>query len=272
MELNPYEQRQVARRERLLGLAEKLEREGNARYQRAKQLASAIPFGQPMLVDHYSYSRDRNYRNRIQSNFGKAFTQLDAAKDVRARAEAVGSGGISSDDPDAVAKLRAELAEVEAKQQAMKRANLAIRRLAKQGQAAQLAALVEQGYSEAIGLQLLKPDFCGRIGYPDYAISNNGANARRIKGRIEQLERRAAQVAANPEPIEREVAGVRMVEDPEANRLRLIFQGKPDAEIRATLKSNGFRWAPSEGAWQRQLSSGARYAAECVLRKIGGAA
>lgn len=270
--MNAYEARQEARRERLLALADKLEREGNARYKRARELGSLIPMGQPILVGHYSEKRDRNFRDRIHNMMGRGFADLGAAKDARARAAAVGSGGISSDDPEAIDKLRAELADVEAMQQKMKRANLAIRRLAKQGEVAQLAALVEQGYSEAQGLQLLKPDFCGRIGFPDYRLSNNNANARRIKARIAELEKRAAEVAANPDPVERVVNGVRIVEDPEANRLRLFFAGKPAEVVRSELKRWGFRWAPSEGAWQRQISNAARYAAEQVLRQLPEAA
>ena len=34
----------------------------------------------------------------------------------------------------------------------------------------------------------------------------------------------------------------------EDNRLQVFFDGKPDADTRAELKSNGFRWAPSVGA------------------------
>ena len=41
----------------------------------------------------------------------------------------------------------------------------------------------------------------------------------------------------------------------------------PDADTRAELKSSGFRWAPSVGAWQRQLTDNAIRAAdrlECI--------
>lgn len=37
--------------------------------------------------------------------------------------------------------------------------------------------------------------------------------------------------------------------------------------MRALLKSYGFRWAPSEGAWQRMLNDNGRYAAKQV-RKV----
>ena len=87
---------------------------------------------------------------------------------------------------------------------------------------------------------------------------------RRIKARIELLEKQATRETKET----RLESGVRLIENDEANRLQLIFEGKPSAEIRAELKSRGFRWAPSEGAWQRQLSNGARHAADCVLRKL----
>ena len=43
--------------------------------------------------------------------------------------------------------------------------------------------------------------------------------------------------------------------------MQLIFEEKPDADQRQELKSNGFKWAPSQGAWQRQLNQNAIRAA-----------
>lgn len=47
-------------------------------------------------------------------------------------------------------------------------------------------------------------------------------------------------------------------------RLQLVFEGKPEAATREILKANGFRWAPSVGAWQRLLNGNAEYS----LRRI----
>jgi hypothetical protein len=51
-------------------------------------MAEAIPFGQPMLVDHYSYNSDRRYRERIHRTFGRAFAGMDEAKELARRAGA----------------------------------------------------------------------------------------------------------------------------------------------------------------------------------------
>lgn len=58
---------------------------------------------------------------------------------------------------------------------------------------------------------------------------------------------------------------VKVIEDPDIARIQLIYPGKPDQATRDKLKTHGFRWAPSEGAWQRQLNSAGRAAASAVL-------
>ena len=49
--------------------------------------------------------------------------------------------------------------------------------------------------------------------------------------------------------------GLDISRDNVENRVRLSFDGKPSAETRSLLKSNGFKWAPSQGAWQRQANT-----------------
>ena len=47
-------------------------------------------------------------------------------------------------------------------------------------------------------------------------------------------------------------------------RIQFLFDDKPDEDTRSLLKSHGFRWAPSEGAWQRLLNDNGRSAARAV--------
>ena len=48
------------------------------------------------------------------------------------------------------------------------------------------------------------------------------------------------------------------------NRIQIFFDEKPDADLRTMLKGEGFRWAPSQGAWQRQLTDNAIRAAKRI--------
>ena len=175
----------------------------------------------------------------------------------------VGTGGISSDDPQAVEKLEAKLAALEKHQELMKAANVAIRmKDPTEGD----AKLAELGYTPEDIAKLREPDFCGRIGYPAYLLQNNNANIRRIRGRIEELKKRTE----NP-PEGWEFDGGRVVVNTTENRLQIIFDGKPDADIRTELKGEGFRWAPSQGAWQRQLTDNAMRAArrlKCIAPQV----
>ena len=89
---------------------------------------------------------------------------------------------------------------------------------------------------------------------PSYLLTNNNANIRRVRQRIEELSSRS-EFAGWTFP-----GGEAKINEAE-NRLQLIFEEKPDADQRQELKSNGFKWAPSQGAWQRQLNQNAIRAA-----------
>ena len=59
--------------------------------------------GQPILVGHHSERRHRRDLDRIHRNLERAMEAEKTAKELAYRAAAVGTGGISSDDPDAIA-------------------------------------------------------------------------------------------------------------------------------------------------------------------------
>lgn len=262
-ELNHYEQRQEAKRERLLERADKARKQGEQLHNRAQEMVEVIPFGQPILVGHHSEGKDRRFRKKIHDTTHKAFAQIDKAKYLEGRAASVGTGGISSDDPDAIDKLREQLAKAEKKQADMKAANAAIRK----GKTPedQVARLRKLGLSEKLAVSLLEPDFMGRVGFPTFALSNNNANLKRIKQRIAQLEQ-----VQNSEPVEIEGDGYEYQECPVENRVMFTFPGKPAEEIRAVLKRHAFKWSPSRGAWVRMLNASGRRAGEYVRNQLDG--
>ena len=92
--------------------------------------------------------------------------------------------------------------------------------------------------------------------YAPYELSNNNAEINRLKKRIESLERREETGFVGWQ-----FEGGEAVANQEENRLQLLFDEKPGEEQRSKLKSWGFRWSPSNKAWQRQLNGNAIYAA-----------
>lgn len=172
--------------------------------------------------------------------------------------QSVGMGGISSDDPQALEKLKDKLSKMEKNQEKMKAANAAIRMKNTDKGNAKLSDL---GYTPAEIEKLREPDYCGRIGYPSYALSNNNANIHRVRERIEQLEKREKQNFSGWD-----FDGGKVEANISDNRLQILFDEKPDEAIRERLKGNGFHWSPRLMVWQRQLNGAAIRAARHVLQ------
>lgn len=255
--MNSYEERQEARRERYLERAERARTESREGWQRAREMSEVIPLGQPVHVGHYSEKRDRAYRARIRATSEKAFRLDEKADYYEQKAASVGTGGISSDDPEAIEKLKKDAERLKVKQERMKAANRAIRM---KDTAKGDAKLKEMGYTTE-DIEALRTPKYGRIGFPAWQISNNGANIRRIEARIKELEERAAR---EPEHIVTDLYELK-VED---NRVQFIFDGKPDEDVRSILKRYAFKWSASRGAWVRQASGNGVYAAREVRRQL----
>lgn len=182
---------------------------------------------------------------------GKLWEEYDELKNIDYKIQSIVRGDkiIKTGDPNALEKLQAKLQGLEENQEHMKRTNKIIRNK-KLTADEKVAAMVETGISESAAIGLLRPDFCGRLGFPDYALKNNNAEIRRIKSRIEQV------VRLQETPATEETFGeVKVVDNTDANRVQIFFPDKPSADVRATLKSSGFRWAPSIGAWQAYRKS-----------------
>lgn len=129
-----FEKRRQNRIDHAKAQAAKNEQKGDDLYNQAKQMASAIPFGQPILVGHHSEKRDRNYRSKIHNTFGKAFEAMDKAKHYEQKAETIADNdAIFSDDPQALQKLKQKLAGLQSSHEFMKAANKCIRKKDREG-------------------------------------------------------------------------------------------------------------------------------------------
>ena len=161
-------------------------------------------------------------------------------------------GAISSNDPQALEKLTTKLEKCKTDQAYMKDVNAYYRKFGSckgypdmpDSTAAKLDERVRGAYS------------WDKQPYPSYTLTNNSAEIRRLTKRIEELTRNQEVGFTGWE-----FNGCRAEANTQMNRLQLFFEQKPNDQQREKLKENGFKWAPSQDAWQRQLTDNAISAA-----------
>lgn len=155
---------------------------------------------------------------------------------------------ISGSDPDAVEKLTRKLDRLQAEHAEHLKANKLAKAEVKAGR-----AKYAYGTFGAVTTEDGKK-------LPTYFTDNESAEIRRIKARIEQLEKAKAQPSK-----EESGEGWNLYEDQEAGRICFEFNGKPEQDIINSLKVNGFRWSPRLKRWQRQNTDNGRRAADRII-------
>ncbi len=90
---------------------------------------------------------------------------------------------------------------------------------------------------------------CSKKPFPHYCFANNNSNKSRLEKKLQEIIRRESTFKAkgNEEIIQ---GDIRIIFNIQENRTQIFFPGKPDETTRGSLKSNGFRWAPSSRCWQ----------------------
>jgi len=97
-----------------------------------------------------------------------------------------------------------------------------------------------------------------------FGLQNNLANIKRVEDRIKTLEKKEElknSVLSN----EQMFNGFSVIQNFEIDRLQIKHDNKPNAETITLLKSNGFKWSPRQGVWQRQLTQNAIYSLKHYL-------
>jgi len=252
-----YEEHKQKRIDNAKNQIEKNKKQSAAFFKKADDIASYIPPGQPILIGHHSEKKHRRALDQIHNAMHKGVEASQKAEYYESRVKAMEANeSISSDDPDAIEKLQGKLDALQSIQQFMKDTNKCIKKQDKE----KFLAL-DYG-TEKLWDKLNIPDRLHGNGYPRYKLTNNNANIRRISQRIAYLKQEAKRI-----PTDTMIKGVRVLENTYVGRLQLIFPDKPSYEIRQQLKKKwGFRWAETEGAWQRQLNNNAVYAATEFLK------
>lgn len=180
--------------------------------------------------------------------------------------ERTARGPIRLDDPEALDKLRIKLEHLKRKQEIMKKVNVIVRSRPKNISTAQkIAEIMTLGLSERAAQKVFEPDFAGRIGIPSYELQNNRGNMKRVEERITELEYMAER-SEHQEKCE----GFEIVEDKQEHRIKIIFPDKPSEYVRRQLRRHGFRWSPTNKAWQRHLNKAGIAAAGYVKHLING--
>ena len=196
--------------------------------------------------------RKKQKQNAADEKNMQEFSEIQG---LLSKIRSTGMGGISADDPNAISKLQSKLAKREALQETMKAVNAYYRKHKTVDGCPHLtAAQIEQMKASLSSDWRANPK-----PFETYQLSNNNAEIRRLKERIATLTR------------QREVGyvgwefdGGKVEANAEDNRLQIFFDEKPDGGTRDKLKEYGFKWSPSAGAWQRQLTDNAIRAADAL--------
>ena len=248
---NDYEQRKQDRIDRLHRKAKEARARSNALSKQSHDMIHAIPMGQPIMG-----AADARYRERAGDKMRQAIAADEKAAYYEDRAEAAESNtAISSDDPEAVRKLTEKLEKLQTVQTYMKNLNAYYRKFGTCRGANGLSDEQADKYDQEVknGAPWENAPF------PSYALSNNSAEIRRIEKRLKSLTE-AQELGYTGW----EFDGGRVEASTEKNRLQVFFDEIPSEEVRKELKGRGFKWARSEGAWQRQLTDNAIYAASRI--------
>lgn len=163
------------------------------------------------------------------------------------------NNAISAGDPQALEKLKSKLELCEKTQETMKAVNSHWRKTGSCFGAPGITDEQAHKIDEKIANARYSWD---NQPFSSYELTNNNAEIKRLKSRI-------AEITHNREVgfSGWEFDGGYAEANTDMNRLQLFFDERPNDSQRAKLKSNGFKWAPSQETWQRQLNDNAIYAA-----------
>lgn len=167
---------------------------------------------------------------------------------------------IKSGDADAVEKLQEKLDQLEKSQKEMKETNAYYRK----NKTLKGYKDITEEQAEKLDNEIINSWY--KVPYASFSLTNNNAKIKNTKERLEQLQKAKETPTQESETIQTDICKV--IENTELMRIQLLFDGKPDEQTRSILKSNGFRWAPSQGAWQRQLTNNARYSTKKVIEQL----
>lgn len=230
--MNTYEQKIQEKRERYADLATKRRQESHQLHDSGMASLKAIPFGQPILMDHYSAKGDIAYRKKAVGKIEKSFEVGKIADHYESKAEGYGTHGISSDNPEAISLLEEKLEGQMAEHNKMKEFNKNARKN-------------------------------GEEKLPAYMLQNSNGRMKATRDRIKELKAKSEMTMINFSCDQFQVES-----DQEDNRIKFIFDGKPSDDVRTILKRNAFKWSPTRGAWVRAITPQAMRITQTIIDQL----
>ena len=100
------------------------------------------------------------------------------------------------------------------------------------------------------------------------AVKNSASSAQRQYYRDKLDEAIKIRERANSGGLSKETKLYTLREDFNDGRIRFEFDGKPRQEVIDIMKSRGFRWSPSNKAWQRQNTPNGVWSAKKVIEEL----
>lgn len=64
------------------------------------------------------------------------------------------------------------------------------------------------------------------------------------------------------------IGAVKIVTNHDLERIQILFDGKPDAEVIALLKGAAWKWSPRNSAWQRMITNNSMYSARRIAEAV----
>lgn len=196
--------------------------------------------------------------------YGKNFEKLDQLKAIEYKIDRIkyNKEVIKSGDCDAIEKLQDKLQKLTGSQNYMKNANAYYRK----HKTLKGYANITDDNAENLDKEILTTWY--KTPFASFHLTNNNAKIKATKERIEHLTKIKETVAEEVKAETTKNEPFTIVRNADLVRLQLLFDEKPDEETRNLLKRNGFKWAPSQSAWQRLLNNNSEYALKQVLKAI----
>lgn len=205
-------------------------------------------------------TRKKAKQNAREDSLWKEYETIKALLD---QIRSLGTGPVDLADPDARQLLQNRLQALEAQSARGKAMNAHYRR----HKTMQGFPGLTDAQAASMDADLVSDRNIWHVPYPAYELNSLRDKIKRTQSRLQALDalEAARQSPAAGIPFDLDTVSGQVVRNPDLNRLQIFFDAKPDPGLRARLKSACFRWAPSEGAWQRQLTQNAEREASQIL-------